>query len=770
MSDETQTPPIDHGELVARPRPRLSLAWIFPILAALATGWLFWSHWVSNGPEIEIQLESAPGMQAGKTPLIYRGVTSGIVTGLRLDRNLDGVILTVRLKAFAADLAREGTVFWIDQPVVGIGETSGLDALIQGNSLQARIGSGKPTRKFTGVERAPLTPLDAPSLILNLRAENIPLLDRGSPVFFRGMQIGMVEDKELDESGKPFLRVVIQKDFAGTVQKNTRFWAVPGTSIRLGQGGVKLEMLGVKSLLLGGIECAVFGKPEGTATDEMEFTLYADRLAAKSTGPPVRIVFKDGQGIQAGQTQVRFLGVPVGLVETSTLNEAGLAVDTVVRFQPEFEHLHSTGTRFTLIRPQVSLNGITGLETLVSGVYIDCLPGSGAELATEFTGHTFSDELLSEALAESDGIQILVTAKNLPPVEAGAPVLHRGVMAGRIKGREIGPDGTPYFRVAIRKNFAAAVNSKTRFWPVPGAQVEAGPGVMKMEFAGLAPLIQGGLAFDTFGPADAPVTTGAKFTLFPSEVAARAISPPIRVSFENGQGLLAGATEVRYLGLPVGIVETVSPQSGTVEAVVRLNEGYDFLRREGSAFTVVRLNISLNGITGLETVVSGVYLECVPAAQGRLTDHFTGVSLANADLKQAEERGFEVNVVTTRTNISEEAPVFYRGLPVGKVERKRLSPDGRTVTLVVVIQRPYASLLRENTRFWDASGAKISLGFFYLRVQAVSLDALARGAVAFATPNNAQMGPAVRPGHEFSLNPGPRREWLNWSPTRPETR
>jgi len=501
----------------------------------------------------------------------------------------------------------------------------------------------------------------------------------------------------------------------------------------------------------------------------MEFTLFADRLAAQSTGTPVQIRFKDGQGIQAGLTEVRYLGVPGGFIETAQLNEAGQTVDTVARFQPAYEHLHPAGTRFTLVRPSISLNGITGLETLVSGVYVDCLPGPGSEIVAEFAGHTLSDERLNEAMSESEGIQVLVESANLPAVEPGAPVLHRGVMAGRVKSREVGEDGTPHFRIAIRKNFAAAVSRNTRFWPIPGAAVEAGPGVMKMQFSGISALVQGGLAFETFGSAESPVTTGAKFPLFASEVAARAISPPVRISFENGQGLLAGQTQVRYLGLPVGIVESVSPVSGRVEAIVRLNEGYDFLRREGSAFTIVRLDISLKGISGLETVVSGVYLECVPTESGKLTDNFKGVSLAHADQKQAEEEGFEVNVVTAQTTISEEAPVFYRGLPVGKVERKRLSPDGRSVTLVIVIQRPYASLLRENTKFWDASGARISLGLFYLKVQAVSLDALARGAVAFATPNDAQMGPAVRPGHEFSLNAGPRREWLNWSPTRPDS-
>jgi paraquat-inducible protein B len=289
---------------------------------------------------------------------------------------------------------------------------------------------------------------------------------------------------------------------------------------------------------------------------------------------------------------------------------------------------------------------------------------------------------------------------------------------------------------------------------------------LNVDVASLETLVQGGVAFDVFGAPEASAASGTKFELFATETAARATSPAIWIVFENGQGLLAGQTQVRHLGVPVGLVESVTPKKGKVEAVVRLNDGYDYLRREGSAYSIVRLNVSLNGVTGLETVVSGVYIECVPSEGGKLVDHFNGVSLAKADFEKKEERGFEVVVTTPRTNIAVDAPVLYRGIVVGKVLRKTLAADGRNVGLCVVINPPYASLVRANTKFWDASGMKVSLGFVYLKVQTVSLDALAHGGLAFATPN--ELGAAVERGQEFELNAAPRSEWLRWAPAMPD--
>lgn len=295
--------------------------------------------------------------------------------------------------------------------------------------------------------------------------------------------------------------------------------------------------------------------------------------------------------------------------------------------------------------------------------------------------------------------------------------------------------------------------------------MQAGPGLLNIDVANLETLVQGGIAFDVIGAPEAPVTQGAKFELFATETAARATSPPIRITFENGQGLLAGRTQVRHLGLPVGLVESVVTKNNAVEAVVRLNPGNDFLRREGSDFSIVRLNVSLNGVTGLETVVSGIYIECVPAEGGKLTDTFRGVSAVKAEFKQEEEQGFEVVVTAPQSNISIDAPVSYRGLVVGKVGRKVLASDGRSVGLCVVINKPYDRLIRDNTKFWDSGGVRVSLGFLAIKVQSVSLDALARGGISFATPD--VLGSPVQRGHEFPLFKEPRREWLRWAPEFP---
>lgn len=762
MKNES-SPPVDHGQVVRKRGLHISLAWLFPLLAIAATTWLLWSNWRSEGPLVEIHFDTAPGIQAGKTPLIYRGVTAGTVTDLRLDRTLDKVAVMVRLKAFAKDLAREGTVFWIEQPVVGIGDTSGLDALIQGNSLQAVMGDGPPATTFQGASSMPPTPLESPALVFKLRAPTIPFLDRGSPLYYRGVPIGVVEDKAVDENGRPYLQVVVERKFVGTVRSNARFWPVPATSMRIGPNGVKLDMLGLKAILLGGVEFDIFGPPGDLVKNGVEFPLYHDQAAARATGEPVKISFENGQGLVAGQTEVRRLGLPVGLVESVRIDDQTGQVETVVRFQPAFEQLHDEGAVFTLVRPQITLDGVSGLDTLISGVYIECEPGVTGKPATAFRGR--SNDASNAPGLEPGSLHVSLHARSLPRLGLGAPVYHRGLTVGRVTSQTLDAAGEPRIEIAIAKEFARLLDTNARFWPVSGTAIEAGPGVLKFDIAGLQSLVLGGLAFQTYGPAGSPAKPGATFKLSPTEAAARAISPPVQITFDNGQGLLAGETQVRYLGQPVGLVESVAARNGKVETVVRFDAGYEALSREGSSFSIVRLDFSLQGVTGLETALSGVYIECVPAGGGRPARSFTGVSMGEADFEAAEEKGLEIVVVADRSNIGLDAPVTYRGIAVGKVLRKVLANDGGKVGLCAVIDPDYAHLVRENSQFWDASGVKVTFGFFKLKVQTGSLESIARGGIAFATPDDGRMGARVKRGHEFVLHAEPRREWLRWAPT-----
>ena len=92
---------------------------------------------------------------------------------------------------------------------------------------------------------------------------------------------------------------------------------------------------------------------------------YSDR------GPLIEIVFQNAAGVEAGQTAVRFRDVNVGIVEQTALSDDLKNVIVTARIDKSLAHFLDDDAQFWVVRPSVTAQGVTGIETVISGVYIE---------------------------------------------------------------------------------------------------------------------------------------------------------------------------------------------------------------------------------------------------------------------------------------------------------------------------------------------------------------------------------------------------------------
>jgi paraquat-inducible protein B len=756
--------PQDHGVIADTRKSGVLWVWIFPIIAAVATGWFFWTDYKSMGPEISITFDEVPGIQAGKTPLVYRGIDAGIVSAVELDKDLKKVLVKVRLKEFAAGLASKQTDFWVEKPVITLAELTGLESIIQGNSIRARSPGGNFETQFIGLAEPPLMPLLPGDFTIRLTGSHVPFLNRGTPVYHRGVRVGLVREKFINEKGMPELCLMIEQAYTSTLRTTSRFWRLPATSVQLGEHGLKLDVEGVDALVQGALAFDHFDRSGMELSDGALMELSANEFAARAAGRLLTVSFDNARGLTPGETRVCYLGQPIGLVESIRPSPSSSLISVSLRLMPEFDQLADSAASFTLVRPHISLDGVSGLDTLITGVYLEFLPGSGGTHTDLFAGRSVTKEEWERQQADRQGLPFTLSAENLASLGKGTPVLYRGVVVGSILEKKLDKQEKPVLYGVIRPEFRNALDADARFWRVPATSIKAGPGFLKFDVNGLESLLKGGVAFDVFTSRSQTAAPESQFVLYDDEPNARALSAPINIRFINGRGLAAGQTELRYLGVPVGVVQKVETAEGRVVVSARLNQGYEFLRREDSFFSIVRPNISLQGISGLETLISGVYIECTPGSSKRLAETFTGRSTIDAE--EILQSGLTLTLLSDSTPINAGASVFYRGISVGRVTAKSLSPDGRHISLTIVVEKKYRHLVRVNSKFWNASGLKASLGFLQFRIQTESIMA-PDGRIAFATPDNAAMGAAAADGASFDMSQSPRPEWLKWNPSIP---
>jgi paraquat-inducible protein B len=227
--------------------------------------------------------------------------------------------------------------------------------------------------------------------------------------------------------------------------------------------------------------------------------------------------------------------------------------------------------------------------------------------------------------------------------------------------------------------------------------------------------------------------------------------PRITISFLNGEGVQVGKTLVKYRDVTVGRVSAVvlSPDHQTVLVSADLSKDAASLARADTQFWIVRPRIGVGSVSGLDTLLSGVYIGMKTGASEVGVRKFVG--LENPPALSHGPHGRELELRTARAgSLAIGAPVYFRQFQVGRVIDENLLPDGST-RVTVFVDAPYDGFVKPVTRFWNASGIDLKLGADGLSVQTESLAAVLAGGVAFDDGPAAAVSTASGISDEFTL-------------------
>jgi len=230
--------------------------------------------------------------------------------------------------------------------------------------------------------------------------------------------------------------------------------------------------------------------------------------------------------------------------------------------------------------------------------------------------------------------------------------------------------------------------------------------------------------------------------------------PEIRIEFSTADGLEAGKTKLRFKSVEIGEVETVElkPDLSGVVATARMGPKTEPLLRAGSRWWVVRPRVGLGGISGLGTLLSGAFIEVDPGLNGAPTYSFVG--LEEPPQVPADAPGLKLTLhARSLGSVAVASPVLHHGIEVGKVDSIRLTDDGDGLEIGVYIDPQYSQHVRQNTRFWNASGLDISFGTEGFKFTSESLVSLFSGGIEFGEPSNEARGAPAQSGAAYTLYP-----------------
>ncbi|GAA5187841.1 MlaD family protein [Ferrimonas gelatinilytica] len=689
----------------------------------------------------------------------FQQVQIGEVVDFRLNNQTQEVVFDVHIQSRYQSLVRHNSQFWNSSGVAIHASRSGIDveleslaSLLSGGVVLSSPADGEPVTdgtRFKLHERA----RDArPRAEFQVWVESADGFSVGTPIRFRGLDLGQVQDIELTEQGV-ILHAYIDTEYRHLLRKNTRFARV----------GAQLGLDGVAHL-----DTLLFGDFirlwPGDGEPHTEFSLSQEgELHREGRAFLLEHDSLEGAGVGA---PVRFRGVPVGEVVEVTLTDEG--VQSRIWIDAPYHQRVRQDAAFWL-QSAVEVEADLAKLSVRSRPLADILSGgiafSGGE-GTEAAGQSRFALAVSESAAKS-GPRVHLSLQTETPagLAAGASVLYRDLEVGTIESLSLGKDGVTV-QVGIERRYQHLINTDTRFWHHSGIKVEGSLAGINIQAAPLTTLLRGGLSFDTAIKGHENTQPGLPEDrhIYPDRHSALQGIEHLSLFIDSAAQIPAGAP-IRFRGHTIGKIRSVSLSDDLANQ--RLEAQLDrpwadrFLAQD-SQFYLVSPEIRLSGVRDPDTLITGNYIAAMPGTAEQRSDSFL-VAMAPPTTLPFDDG---LTLVLNQPNLGSLAvgsPVLYRQIKVGEVIKTGLAADGASVDIEIQLMPRYQHLVNQSSRFWNASGINVDVGLFSgAQISAESLETILAGGVAFATQESSNGENLLADGTRLPLHNQAQSAWLEW--------
>ncbi len=458
----------------------------------------------------------------------------------------------------------------------------------------------------------------------------------------------------------------------------------------------------------------------------MLYKFYSDR------GQEIVITFNDGSGLLERKTLLKYKGIVVGHVTDIRLSQEDIGkVDVTVSVPSDaIGAVAREGNEFWKVKPKVTLTEISGLETIVGGLYIEIYPAKKTfkelmKLPEKYhfiaADHKPVDHLypgLKITLKDHKGAFAIDT-----------PIVYRKFIVGRVIERNLLDDGVEYI-VHIDDAYKNLIKSNSRFWGMESIDFKATMAGIKLKIDSIASLVAGGITFDTpecdAGDNGCNAVSGQNFELYRDEASIDYDSHLITLQATRAYNIDPELSSVYYKGVQAGRIEKVlyDPDSDTTRFQIRLKKMFYHLIARRGYFWIVEPEFSLKGISGLDAI------SFVCDGDTNQNSHFAlhesppkskGLSLT----LHADEVG----------SLRSGSGIYYEDLEAGYVDSIALEKDKKGVMLHAVITPEFAPMLNDTSLFYIRSAVVADISLSKTFIKAGSLQSMLQGGITFETPD-----------------------------------
>lgn len=227
-------------------------------------------------------------------------------------------------------------------------------------------------------------------------------------------------------------------------------------------------------------------------------------------GSTIEIVFDEATNLQPEKTKVKFKGVTIGTVKNVSLSEDNQKVIASVVLIREAKRFAMDGTKYWIVTPKINLQGVSGLDTLLTGSYIAAEPtAKESEQVERFVAQEMPDEIdtanTSAYILETD---------NVEAISVGDSVSFRGLKVGSVTRTMLTREARSVLvQINVENKYARTIRTNTVFWKKPAVYAKFGLFGGEFKINSFDTIMNSGIEFVTPDGAGAMAKHRHKFIL-----------------------------------------------------------------------------------------------------------------------------------------------------------------------------------------------------------------------------------------------------------------
>lgn len=227
--------------------------------------------------------------------------------------------------------------------------------------------------------------------------------------------------------------------------------------------------------------------------------------------------------------------------------------------------------------------------------------------------------------------------------------------------------------------------------------------------------------------------------------------PEIKIIFPQNEGLVAGQSVIKFRNVPVGKVTKISAEEGIngISVTVRMNnKSSKAYLTENAKFWIVKPEVGITGVSGLDTLLSGTYINVYSKAGGKQPrEKFIGLTQPYRDSMKGEY--FHLRSPNAE-NVSVGMPIYYKNIKVGQVEYIYLALENKNVDIIIFINKEYVPYVQKDSKFWIKSMMNVDFAKGNLDIHIAPINFMLQGGIVFSSREEEHML-SVSERHIFPL-------------------